>query len=58
MAPHPTLVHLTLGSLRKSQAVFYACAFSQSDGFAVPAPAQEHSNNANRWAVAVKRWKA
>jgi hypothetical protein len=33
-------VHLTLGILRKSQAVFYASAFSQSDGFAVPAPAQ------------------
>ncbi|MFN8398761.1 MAG: hypothetical protein U0X74_02005 [Anaerolineales bacterium] len=33
-------MHLTLGILRKSQAVFYALAFSQSDGFAVPAPAQ------------------
>jgi hypothetical protein len=33
-------VHLTLGILRTSQAVFYASAFSQSDGFAVPAPAQ------------------
>jgi hypothetical protein len=33
-------VHLTLGILRKSQAVFYALSFSQSDGFAVPAPAQ------------------
>jgi hypothetical protein len=30
-------VHLTLGILRTSQAVFYASAFSQSDGFAVPA---------------------
>jgi hypothetical protein len=33
-------VHLTLGILRKSQAVFYAFSFFQSDGFAVPAPAQ------------------
>jgi hypothetical protein len=33
-------VHLTLGSLRKSQTVFYASAFFQLDGFAVPAPAQ------------------
>jgi hypothetical protein len=33
-------VHLTLGILRKSQAVFYALSFSQLDGFAVPAPAQ------------------
>jgi hypothetical protein len=33
-------VHLTLGILRKSQAVFYASAFFQLDGFAVPAPAQ------------------
>ena len=33
-------VHLTLGILRKSQAVFYAFAFFQLDGFAVPAPAQ------------------
>jgi len=33
-------VHLTLGILRKSQAVFYALAFFQLDGFAVPAPAQ------------------
>jgi hypothetical protein len=33
-------VHLTLGILRKSQAVFYALAFFWSDGFAVPAPAQ------------------
>jgi hypothetical protein len=33
-------VHLTLGILRKSQAVFYAFSFSQLDGFAVPAPAQ------------------
>jgi hypothetical protein len=34
------IMHLTLGSLRKSQAVFYALSFSQSDGFAAPAPAQ------------------
>jgi hypothetical protein len=33
-------VHLTLGILRKSQAFSYALAFSQLDGFAVPAPAQ------------------
>ena len=33
-------MHLTLGILRHSQAVFYALAFFQSDGFAVPAPAQ------------------
>jgi hypothetical protein len=33
-------VHLTLGILRTSQAVSYASAFFQLDGFAVPAPAQ------------------
>ena len=33
-------VHLTLGSLRKSQAVSYALAFFQSDGVPPPAPAQ------------------
>ncbi len=33
-------MHLTLGILRKSQAVFYALAFFWLDGFAVPAPAQ------------------
>jgi hypothetical protein len=33
-------VHLTLGILRTSQAVFYALSFSWLDGFAVPAPAQ------------------
>jgi hypothetical protein len=33
-------VHLTLGSLRKSQAVFYALSFFWLDDFAVPAPAQ------------------
>jgi hypothetical protein len=33
-------VHLTLGSLRKFQAVFYAFSFFWLDGFAVPAPAQ------------------
>jgi hypothetical protein len=33
-------VHLTLGSLRQSQAVSYALSFFQLDGFAVPAPAQ------------------
>jgi hypothetical protein len=33
-------VHLTLGSLRKSQGVFYALPFFWLDGEAVPAPAQ------------------
>ncbi len=33
-------VHLTLGILRRFQAVFYALSFFQSDGFAVPAPAR------------------
>ncbi len=33
-------MHLTLGILPQSQAVFYALAFFQLDGFAVPAPAQ------------------
>jgi hypothetical protein len=33
-------VHLTLGILRKSQAVFYASAFFWLDGFAVPAHTQ------------------
>jgi hypothetical protein len=33
-------VHLTLGILRQSQALFYALSFFQLDGFAVPAPAQ------------------
>jgi hypothetical protein len=33
-------VHLTLGILRTSQAVFYALTFFWLDGFAVPAPAQ------------------
>jgi len=33
-------VHPTLGILRKSQAFFYALAFFQLDGFAVPAPAR------------------
>jgi len=33
-------VHLTLGSLRRFQAVSYALAFFWLDGFAVPAPAQ------------------
>ncbi len=31
---------LTLGSMRKSQAVFYALSFFWLDGFAVPTPAQ------------------
>jgi len=33
-------VHLTLGILCKSQAVFHALSFFWLDGFAVPAPAQ------------------
>ena len=33
-------MHLTLGILRQSQAVFYASSFFWLDGFAVPAPAQ------------------
>ncbi|MFN8382466.1 MAG: hypothetical protein U0V02_11020 [Anaerolineales bacterium] len=33
-------VHLTLGILPQSQAVFYALSFFWLDGFAVPAPAQ------------------
>jgi hypothetical protein len=33
-------VHLTLGILHRFQAVSYALAFFQLDGFAVPAPAQ------------------
>jgi hypothetical protein len=38
-------VHLTLGILRQSQAVFYALPFFQLDGFAVPRPS---AGNANR----------
>ncbi len=33
-------MHLTLGILRKSQAVSHALSFFWLDGFAVPAPAQ------------------
>jgi hypothetical protein len=33
-------VHPTLGILRKSQAVSYTSAFSQSDGVSPPAPAR------------------
>ena len=33
-------VHLTLGILLQSQAVFYALSFFWLDGFAVPAPVQ------------------
>ena len=33
-------VHPTLGIRRHFQAFFYALSFFQSDGFAVPAPAQ------------------
>jgi hypothetical protein len=46
--PHLTKVHLTLGILRKSQAVFYALAFFWLDGFAVPAPAQV-TQSVGRW---------
>ena len=35
--PAQQSVHLTLGILRQSQAVFYALAFFWLDGFAVPA---------------------
>ncbi len=45
-------VHLTLGILRKSQAVFYALSFSQLDGFAVPAPAQV-TQTVRRWAIRI-----
>jgi hypothetical protein len=38
-------VHLTLGILRTSQAVFHAFSFFQLDGFAVPHPS---AGNANR----------
>jgi hypothetical protein len=41
-------VHLTLGILRQSQAVFYALAFFWLDGFAVPAPAQV-TQTVGRW---------
>jgi hypothetical protein len=44
-------VHLTLGILRTSQAVFYALSFFWLDGFAVPTPS---AGNANRWAVPCK----
>ncbi|MDP1614501.1 MAG: hypothetical protein Q8L68_01750, partial [Methylococcales bacterium] len=37
---HSLLVHPTLGSLRTSQAFFYALSFFWLDGFAVPAPAR------------------
>jgi hypothetical protein len=33
-------MHLTLGILRRFQAVSYALSFFWLDGFAVPAPAQ------------------
>jgi hypothetical protein len=41
-------VHLTLGILRTSQAVFYALSFFWLDGFAVPAPAQV-TQTVGRW---------
>jgi hypothetical protein len=44
-------VHLTLGILRTSQAVFYTLSFFWLDGFAVPHPS---AGNANRWAVPCK----
>ena len=37
-------VHPTLGIRRHFQAFFYALSFFQSDGFAVPAPAQVRAN--------------
>jgi hypothetical protein len=40
MAHHLARVHLTLGILRRFQAVSYALAFFWLDGFAIPAPAQ------------------
>ncbi|MCB9143743.1 MAG: hypothetical protein H6635_00110 [Anaerolineales bacterium] len=48
-------VHLTLGILRKSQAVFYAFSFFWLDGFAVPRPS---AGNANRWAAILLNKKA
>ena len=45
-------MHLTLGILRTSQAVFYALSFSQLDGFAVPAPAQV-TQTVRRWCKTV-----
>jgi hypothetical protein len=44
-------MHLMLGILRKSQAVFYALSFFWLDGFAVPAPARVTP------AVGWLRWK-
>jgi hypothetical protein len=41
-------VHLTLGILRKSQAVFYAFSFFWLDGSAVHSPS---AGNAHRWAA-------
>jgi hypothetical protein len=41
-------VHLTLGSLRTSQAVLHAFSFFWLDGFAVPAPAQV-TQTVGRW---------
>jgi hypothetical protein len=41
-------VHLTLGILRKSQAVFCALSFFWLDGFAVPTPAQV-TQTVRRW---------
>jgi hypothetical protein len=41
-------VHLTLGILRQSQAVFYALAFFWLDSFAVPTPAQV-TQTVGRW---------
>jgi hypothetical protein len=44
-------VHLTLGILRTSHAVFYAFSFFWLDGFAVPRPS---AGNANRWLADAK----
>jgi hypothetical protein len=45
-------VHLTLGILRQSQAVFYALSFFWLDGFAVPAPAQV-TQTVGRWRIGI-----
>jgi hypothetical protein len=47
-------VHLTLGILRKSQAVFHALSFFWLDGFAVPAPAQVTQTVSRHLAAALK----
>jgi len=44
-------VHLTLGILRRFQAISYALSFFWLDGFAVPTPS---AGNANRWLAGVQ----